>query len=761
MEMIKYIEQILALSQAGRLLFPAGRDKKPLISGWPQLATTDESQLRAWFEVDPPLNPAVVTGHKSGFFCLDVDGDEGKASLEELEARYGRLLSGCVVRTPSNGLHHYFQMPDFDIRNSAGKLGPKLDIRANGGYVLVPPGQAVNREGQLGSYIYVTDMSLAHGALPPAPEWLLNLLREPIRPSLPPARPQIGSSFYGQKALDEECRTLVSAPEGTRNEALNKAAFAIFQLVAGGEIEYAEAEARLISAAEAAGLGFTEIRSTIQSARRSVELNPRRAPGLPEPVALASPSSATQPEIGLLPKPPIEALPPAIQNLLLEAARVFGDLPLEVPVVSFFGFLSGCLGQSVVVEVKRGWQVAGNFYWAIVAASGLGKSPCANAMMGPIWSRDKKCKDQWDREMTVYNGLMDERRQCKDKDSLGPPPQLPILTQYIVDDATIEAIGGILADNPRGLLWCCDELAMLIQNLDRYSNSKGGSKGRLLSSYDRAPWKTSRRERDKDQVVMSAVLSIFGTIQPKILRAVFSLLDADSGLLPRFAFILARRKNPPLMTDEEFSGGPLLREVADHLFNWSMLEEDGQPVPRNVSLSAEAYVHFRDWSHHLAKSTWNVSEIDRIIVPKLTGMVPRLALLLHALESALEKSDGRPEMSLETMTGTTKFGDWLYQHQKHIWSALGLESEPIKTPLDEAVMQATLALAEYLKDNQWRVLNDDFNPLVKSYLKQEAGGNQIGLAANRLGIKSITIGKKRGKEFSLDLLERFRASFYL
>jgi hypothetical protein len=482
---------------------------------------------------------------------------------------------------------------------------------------------------------------------------------------------------------------------------------------------------------------------------------------LPEPVILTNTPIQTPPEIGQLPKPPIEVLPSAIKNLLLEASRVFGDLPLEVPVVSLFGFLSGCLGQSLVLEVKRGWQVAANFYWAIVAASGLGKSPCSNAMMRPLWNRDKTCRVAWEKEMTVYNGLMEERRQCKDKDSLEPAPPAPILTQYIVDDATIEAIGGILADNPRGLLWCCDELAMLIQNLDRYSNSKGGSKGRLLSSYDRAPWKTSRKERDKDQMVMSAVLSIFGTIQPKILRAVFSQLDADSGLLPRFAFILARRKTPPLITDEEFSGHTLLGEIAEHLLNLTMREEDSQPVPRKIGLHPDAYAHFRDWSHHLTKTTWNESEIDRIIVPKLIGMVPRLALLLHALDAALGKSDCRPDVNLATMSGAVKFGDWLYQHQKHIWSALGLESEPIKTPLDEAIMQSTLSLAEYLKDNQWRVLNDDFNPLVRSFLKQEAAGNQIGRAANRLGIKSITIGKKRGKEFGPDLLEKFRAAFYL
>lgn len=782
----EYLPHILALGQAGRFIFPVGRDKKPLVSGWPEVGTTDEAQLRAWFDKGNAPNPAVITGHKSGFFCLDVDGEEGKASLDELESNNGPLPYDCVARTPSGGLHLYFEMPEFDLRNSASKLAPKLDIRANGGYVLVPPGQALNRAGQIGFYSYVTETTLVQGILPQAPPWLLALLKEPNFTPPSNKRPQAGSSPYGRKVLAAECDLVAAAPEGRRNETLNKAAFTVYQLVCGRELEAGEAEARLISAAETAGLSMTEIRATIQSARRSASLNPRRAPGLPEPVSLFSKADLVPPDIGQLPQPPIAVLPPAIQTMLLEAVRVFGDLPLEVPVTSFFGLLSGCVGQSLVVEIKQGWQVAGNFYWAIVAPSGLGKSPCSSAMMQPLWAQDKKCKDKWDCEMAAYNQQMEERRQCKDKDSLGPIPSVPLLTQYIVDDATIEAIGSILADNPRGLLWCCDELAMLIQNLDRYSNARGGSKGRLLSSYDRAPWKTSRRERDKDQVVMSAVLSIFGTIQPKILRAVFSQNDADSGLLPRFAFILARRKNPPLMSNETFSGQSLLKEIADHLLSWTMLENCGQPVPRSIALSAEAYLLYENWSHKLAKSTWNVSEIDRIIVPKVTGMVARLALLLHALESALEKIAPRPQISLTTMAGAAKFGDWLYQHQKHIWSALGLESEAIKTPLDEAVMQAGLALAEYLKDNQWRVLNDDFNPLVRSYLSQTKGrnngkvispelnsdgvkpasgqdlaGNQIGRSANRLGVKSITIGKKRGKEFSPELIEKFRAAFFL
>jgi len=87
----------------------------------------------------------VTTGAASGFFALDIDGPEGQASLAALEQRHEPLKveEMAIAITPSGGYHFYFQMPGFNLRNSAGKLGPGLDIRANGGYVLIPPSRAV------------------------------------------------------------------------------------------------------------------------------------------------------------------------------------------------------------------------------------------------------------------------------------------------------------------------------------------------------------------------------------------------------------------------------------------------------------------------------------------------------------------------------------------------------------------------------------------------------------------------------------------
>jgi len=100
-------------------------------------ATLDGSAICHWFANGDILNLGVATGAESGLVVLDVDDRHGgSASLGEL----GSLPRTATVRT-GGGQHLYFKWPAgvSDIRNSAGKLGPGLDIRANGGYVVAPP----------------------------------------------------------------------------------------------------------------------------------------------------------------------------------------------------------------------------------------------------------------------------------------------------------------------------------------------------------------------------------------------------------------------------------------------------------------------------------------------------------------------------------------------------------------------------------------------------------------------------------------------
>jgi hypothetical protein len=123
-------------------VFPAA-GKQPLTDHGFKDASNDPDQILVWWTDWPNANVAIAA-ETSRLVILDVDpkngGDESLRALIE-ELKIGRLLEETPkVRTGGGGLHYYFRAPDGDsVRCSAGKLGPGLDIRAAGGYVIAPP----------------------------------------------------------------------------------------------------------------------------------------------------------------------------------------------------------------------------------------------------------------------------------------------------------------------------------------------------------------------------------------------------------------------------------------------------------------------------------------------------------------------------------------------------------------------------------------------------------------------------------------------
>ncbi len=107
----------------------------------------DPKQIARWWDKWPDANLGILTGQESGLVVLDVDGVDGKTSLQALTAAHGGLPKTLCVKTgrrgtdgKRKGAHYYFRAPvGVPIRNSAGILGKGLDIRADGGYVVAPP----------------------------------------------------------------------------------------------------------------------------------------------------------------------------------------------------------------------------------------------------------------------------------------------------------------------------------------------------------------------------------------------------------------------------------------------------------------------------------------------------------------------------------------------------------------------------------------------------------------------------------------------
>lgn len=280
------VDAALAYAERGWLVFPchsAGEagcscrrpdcsspGKHPRISGGLRNASSDQAVIRRWWTRWPNANVAVRTGEVSGVVVLDIDPDHGgDDALAQLVRRHEPLPAGPAVRTGSGGLHLYFEHPGPAVRNSAGSLGPGIDVRGDGGYVIAPP----SRHASGASYEWQTT-----GALPALPEWLLAAMHR-AEPALPRSRGPIrlshAISAWARAALDDEANRVRTASEGTRNSTLNRAAFCLGQIIGAGHLDAETVEQILIDNALAAGLGARESRTTVRSGLRAGMISPR------------------------------------------------------------------------------------------------------------------------------------------------------------------------------------------------------------------------------------------------------------------------------------------------------------------------------------------------------------------------------------------------------------------------------------------------------------------------------------------------------
>lgn len=281
----------LAVAEGWHLFPLVAGTKRPAVVDWERAAWVPDldeaAAYREMFDMAvPPGWPARDSGiacGPTGWVVIDLDTSlddqpDGAESLRRAAAERGEEVTPTrTVRTRSGGWQLvYAAIPGREIRNSCSRsgvplVGPNVDVRGVGGYV-VCPGAYVEADRKPGGWYTITNPRPPV----PLPDWLADLL---VRPALEPARERAtrsaassarrrGGTVQGSARgrLVGLIATVIEAPTGRRNHLLHWAACRAAEMAAGGLVRAEAAMVALEEAGRTCGLDDGECRRTVASA---------------------------------------------------------------------------------------------------------------------------------------------------------------------------------------------------------------------------------------------------------------------------------------------------------------------------------------------------------------------------------------------------------------------------------------------------------------------------------------------------------------
>ena len=649
------------------------REKRPATENGLNDASQDGDVINRWWAGQPEANIGLATGAASGVFALDVDGSEGVESLAALEQEHGPLPVTLEQKT-GHGRHLFFLMPDDgDVRNSASRLGPSLDIRGSGGYVVVAP--SIHPSGD--EYRWAQGRSPANIEPATAPPWLTEAVRHKPPPD-PAPRAQWhgggGNPRYGEAALEGEAARVANAPKGQRNDALNRAAHALGQLVGADELDQGDVEAELTGVAVDAGLEPGETARTLKSGLAAGMRKPREAPA-PTPARSAStpiPACAEdwpEPDMsvldgGLPPPPlPVDVFGPFWARWITAHAKQ-ASVPGDYVAAPLLGVATAAIGNARAVAPWPGWIEPSILWLAKVGTPSSGKTPSDAAVLSLVARLESELAASFDETLRQHEtdalaAVLAKEAWEKDvrkavESGHAPPvmperantPRRPKRPRFKVADTTPEAMGLLMEAHPKGLAFHRDELAGFLGAFDKYGGS-GSDRAFWAECYNGGFYVIDRVKHPEPIRIPHLNVSVIGGIQPDRLNSLL-LSGDDDGLPARFLMVWPEPLPPerPTVTIND----DLAYEALKRLHGLEMgVSEEGQPVRVIIPLTDEAAAIFQEWRREHFKGQ-PPPGLFASHYGKLPGIVLRLALVLEHLWWAVEEPGQREESDFPWMT---------------------------------------------------------------------------------------------------------------
>lgn len=638
--------------------------------------------IENWGQMYPYMNIGVATGAESNLVVVDLD-EGGWESFKKLEQRHGKVPPTVTAQTGSGGYHLYFSYPEYRKIGNGVKVQPGIDVRGEGGQVVIPPSQSGR-----GFYSWCEGLSPFDIAPIEMPDWLIAVVSS-----------QAGNETNQRVNF---AAALQGFPEGERDKRL----YSFASAMRSKDVPFDEALENICISANNCTPPFDtakaeEIVTRVYKRylpnvnyKEGVQPKPHYDHSKPEwqkPVEL---------EIPKLPEFPTSIFPDWLERFVNELA-VDTQTPPDLGGMVVLTALATAAAKKIrVASHKHTWTQATNLYGVVAIESGSRKSAVFSAVTTPIEAYELELKASV--QEAVFDAqnqikVLEWRIQKKLKEMLELPKsvqalKMPEVTamqaeveqlskirhpKIIVDDITPETLASVLCANHGRLAMLSAEADVFGMIGGRYSS--GDSKlNNYVKAYDGDNMRINRQSRE--EIILDPALTIGVTTQPSTLQKLGGKPEfRGSGLVGRWLFALPRWERGKSNANSTPVSAITSRRYFENMLKLCKLPyRDAQLMtPHLLVLSPDVEKYFIEVCNYVEQSCGPDGPLEDLSEwgSKFAAKILRIAGLLHLAYNVQEDDPWRIPVSLRTFDQACLLIPYFISHAQAAYELLKFQEE--------------------------------------------------------------------------------------
>lgn len=336
---------------------------------------------------------------------------------------------------------------------------------------------------------------------------------------------------------------------------------------------------------------------------------------------------------------PIDIFPKPIQSYILECNETL-DSSIDYMGCSMLWLISVIVGNSIQIEVKKGWNETATIWLAVVGKAGLGKTPSIHNIIKPLLSSNNKEIKNYIKQAEKYEYY--EKLTAKEKKE-HEEIHKPKKSQFIANDITIEALVELHQENKNSIGVFKDELAGWFKDMNKYR--EGSDLEFWLSTWSGKAISLNRKTA-RSSFVDKPFVSVLGGIQPNILNTFYTEDNKDNGFIDRmllsFPDLEIEKWNDKEMNYDtiQWYNDSIISFYETIKYKVVEFDEDGDVKPKIAKIPLESKKEWiRVFNEYTDIQNSDVeNEYMKSMLPKQKSYIPRFALLINTFNSFFDDS---------------------------------------------------------------------------------------------------------------------------